>query len=227
MKITDIPFAALRLQYRIARAPLQLIEQRVITRMDSEAPGRLLYERSVGSIDAIVGALLRDHDVASRGTAQVQRSEALGEAARLDEVAAQQRKEADDELRRKREEASAAPGKARANTQKKVQTAKTTAAQRKQQKTEEAAKHTAAVKEQIDKSAAAKVGAAESAKQAEEQRITAKEKSATAVAEARLDHAADKRKEAVGKQAHADRVEMLADAEKQQRRTARAVDKKV
>ena len=51
MKITEIPFAALRLQYRIARVPLRLFEQRVLARVDSEAPARLLYERSVGAVD--------------------------------------------------------------------------------------------------------------------------------------------------------------------------------
>lgn len=80
MKITEIPLAALRLQYRIARAPLRLFEQRVLTRVDSEAPGRLLYERSVGVVDAAVGNALGDPEVGKRGVALVERSEALGEA---------------------------------------------------------------------------------------------------------------------------------------------------
>jgi hypothetical protein len=217
MKITEIPFAALRLQYRIARAPLQLIEQRVIARMDSEAPGRLLYERSVGSIDAMVGTLLRDDDVASRGAAQVERSQAMGEAGRLDELAAQQRAEADEELQRKRDEVVAAPGKARASTQQKVQDARETAEERKHQETEKAAKRTAAAKQQIDESAAAKVDAAESAKRAKEQRIAAGEKTAAAVAKTELDDAANKRKDAVGKRAHADHVEQLAEEERSRR----------
>ena len=33
MKITDVPFAVLRFQYRVVRFPLQLIEDRVIARM--------------------------------------------------------------------------------------------------------------------------------------------------------------------------------------------------
>ena len=142
MKITDIPFAAMRLQYRIARAPLQFIEERVIARMDPEAPGRLLFERSVGSIDAMVGTVLRDDDVASRGAAQVQRSEALAEAIRLDEAAAQQRADADEELRRKQEEVAAAPSKARKRTLQKVEDARSTAEKRKHRETENAAKRT-------------------------------------------------------------------------------------
>jgi len=211
MKITEIPFAALRLQYRIARAPLALIEQTVIARMDSEAPGRLLYERSIGSVDAIVGALLRDDDVASRGAAQVQRSEALGEAARLEAAAAKQRADADEKLRRKRDEVIAAPAEAHAEAQQKVAEAQSTAASRKQQETARIAERTAETKKRIDESAAAKIDAAEAAERAQKQRISAAEKSAAAVADAQLDDAADKRKEAVRKQAHADRLEVLAE----------------
>ena len=211
MKITEIPFAALRLQYRIARAPLALIEQSVIARMDSEAPGRLLYERSIGSVDAIVGALLRDDDVASRGAAQVQRSEALGEAARLEAAAAKQRADADEKLRRKRDEVIAAPAEAHAEAQQKVAEAQSTAASRKQQETARIAERTAETKKRIDESAAAKIDAAEAAERAQKQRISAAEKSAAAVVDAQLDDAADKRKEAVRKQAHADRLEVLAE----------------
>lgn len=222
MKITELPLIALRLQYRIARAPLQLIERRVIAQMDSEASARLLYERSIGSIDSMVGSLLRDDTIGMRGAAQVRRSEALGEAARLDEVADRQRKAADDELRRKREEVAKAPSEARDKTVQKVHDARSTAEERKQRETARAAERTAAAKEQIDESAAAKVDAAESVKRAEEQRITAAEKSVRAVAEAQLDDAADKRQEAVSKRAHADRVEALAEDEKERRQAARS-----
>ena len=60
MKITTVPFAVLRFQYLIVRVPLQLIEDRVSTRMDAEAPARLFYERSLGMLDATVGRVLGD-----------------------------------------------------------------------------------------------------------------------------------------------------------------------
>jgi hypothetical protein len=221
MKITEIPLAAMRLQYRIARAPLHLIEDRVITRMDDEAPGRLFFERSVGSMDAMVAALLHDEDVASRGASQVRRSQALGEAVRLDEVAAEQRAEADEKMRRKHDEVIAAPGEAREQAQEKMREARSAAASRKAEDAERVAKRTAETKARIDQSAAAKVDAAEAAKRTREQRITAAEKSAEAVADAQLEDAADKRREAVNKQAHADRLEDVAETEKEQRKAAR------
>lgn len=36
MRITDVPFAVLRLQYQVARLPLQLIEDQVMTRLDPD-----------------------------------------------------------------------------------------------------------------------------------------------------------------------------------------------
>jgi len=222
MKITEIPFATLRLQYRIARMPLRLFEERVLPRVDSEARARLLYEHSIGAVDVLIGNILGDSNVKKRGAALVERSEALREAARLDEQATQTRKQADDELRRKRESVAAAPGKARATAQRKVQGARSTAEDRKRQATQTAAKRTAEVKQRVDEAAAAKVIGVETAKRANQQRINAAERTATAVAEAELDDAAEKRSEAIAKRAHADRVGDLAAAEKVERREARA-----
>ena len=60
MKIAEIPFAVLRFQYQIARIPLQLIEDQMAARLYAEAPARLFYERSLGSVDATIGKLLGD-----------------------------------------------------------------------------------------------------------------------------------------------------------------------
>jgi hypothetical protein len=221
MKITEIPLAALRLQYRIARLPLRLFEQRVLTRVDSEAPARLLYERSVGTVDSAVGGMLGDSDVRKRGTALIERSDALAEAARLDELATQKREQADDELRQKRASVVAAPGEARETTQRKAKQARSASAERKRQAAQTAAKQTAEMNRRIDEAADNKVTAVETAKRAKQQTITATERLATAVAKAELDDAAEKRSEAVDKRAHADRVDELADAEEEQPQTAR------
>ncbi len=221
MKITEIPFAALRLQYRIARMPLRLFEQRVLVRVDSEAPARLLYERSVGAVDSVVGNMLGDTEVEKQGAARVERSEALGEATRLDELATQTREQADEELRRKRESAASAPGKARATSQRRVRAVRSTAEERKRQGTQTAAKRAAEVKQRVDEAAAAKVIGVETAKRAKQQRINAAERTATAVAEAELDDAAEKRSAAAAKRAHANRVDDLAEAKKAERKAAR------
>ena len=67
-------------------------------RLYSEAPARLFYERSLGAIDAAVGNLLGDPQLKKRGTALVERSDALGRAAKLDAKAAAKREQADAKL---------------------------------------------------------------------------------------------------------------------------------
>ena len=77
MRIIDAPLAVLRVQYRIARFPLQLIEQRVVARMGSEAPARLFYERSLGLLDAAMGNALGDRRLQRSGSALARRSDVL------------------------------------------------------------------------------------------------------------------------------------------------------
>lgn len=224
MRLTEIPFAALRLQYRIARAPLRIFEQRVLGRVGTEAPARLIYERSVGAVDVAVGNMLGDPRLTQQGTALVERSEALGEAARLKEEAARKKAQADAEFEQKQESVTMAPAEAREEAQRKTSQARSAAEDRKQQAAQTAAKRTAETKQRIDEVAADKVSGVQAAKRAEQQTISAEEKSVTDAARAELDDAAEKRSEAVDKRAHADRVDELADAEKAERREVRAQD---
>jgi hypothetical protein len=90
MDTTDVPFAVLRFQYRIARIPLQLIEEQMAAWMGSEAPPRLFYERWLGGLDATVGNLLGDPKLEKRGAALIESSDALDRAAQLDATASQQ-----------------------------------------------------------------------------------------------------------------------------------------
>ena len=98
MKIAEIPLVVLRFQYQIARLPLQLIEDQVAARLHSEAPARLLYERSFGALDATVGKLLGDPQLEKRGAALVERSNSLSKAAKLDATATRNREQADAKL---------------------------------------------------------------------------------------------------------------------------------
>ena len=103
MKITDVPFAMLRFQYQLARLPLQLIEDRVVARMDSEEPARLFYERSLGLLDTTVGKALGAPELEQRGAALIERSDELRRAARLDAAAGENVKAAGSHLKAVRE----------------------------------------------------------------------------------------------------------------------------
>ena len=222
MSITDIPFAVLRFQYRLARTPLQLIERGFMTRVDAEAPARVLYERAIGAVDAAAGSFLRDSELEERGITRIEKASALGEAARLDEVADQQKHRAADELRRKREKAATAPQEAGQEARQRVRDAQQKADKRTQDVAQSVASRTAQAKREVDEAAGQKVEAAQKAKRSAQNRSAAAEKMVTSAAEKELDDAAAKRSAATGARAHADRLEHLSEVEKDKRQAEKS-----
>lgn len=218
MKMTDVPFAVLRLQYQLARIPLQVIEEQVVARMDAEAPARLLYERSMGKLDLAVGGALGAPEVERRGAALLERSEALSRAATLEEAADRTMAQADEEVEDARAAAAQVRQEAPADKQDAVKQARVDAAHQKAAAIQKAEDRVASAKKTADKAAAARKDAVEEAKREDKDRIRAAERSAQAVAEAKADDAMDKQAAAATKLAQADRVEQLTDAEKRERR---------
>jgi flagellar biosynthesis GTPase FlhF len=223
MKSTDVPFAVLRFQYQLARIPLQLVEEQMAAWMDSEAPPRLFYERSLGVLDATVGNLLGDPKLEKRGAALIERSDALGRAAQLD-ATAQKQQQAGDELKAKRDNAIKDQKDARAAKERQVKEARTAAQQRKRAAAQDAEKRTAAAKQQADDVAAQRKKSAEAAKHEEQAKIIAAEQTATAAAESKRKDAQAKRGDAASRRAEAAQAEQLADVEKHNRPSERAKD---
>jgi hypothetical protein len=222
MKVTTVPFAVLRFQYQLVRLPLQLIEDRVIVRLGAESPARLVYERSLGVLDATVGHVLGDPKLEKRGSALAERSDTLARAARLDAAASQKEMHADAELQAKRDKAINDQRQAADDKERAVEEARSEAAERKRAAENEAQKRTAAAKRQADDVAAQRKNSLEQSKRDAQARSEAAEQKVTAAADAKLRDAQAKRSEAGSKRAQADRVEALADAERRKRQAARA-----
>jgi len=222
MRITQLPRSILRLQYRAARIPLQLIEERVVARMNPKAPARLVYERSLGVLDATIGSALGDPRLKRRGAALAERSDELARAARLDATADQDLKQADAKLEATREDVVDDVQKGQAAKEQAVQEARSTAEERKHAATETAAKRIATAEQRAEEIAARRKDSVEAAKERDHERVRAAEQKATVSAQAKLKDAETKRSEADGKRQRADRVEMLADVEKEKRQAERA-----
>ncbi|MGV0790668.1 IF2 family translation initiation factor [Mycolicibacterium sp. XJ1819] len=218
MNITDIPFAVLRFQYSLARFPLQVIGHQLAARMDDEAPARLFYERSLGVLDATVGNALGDEQVERRGAALIERSDALRRAARLDAEATSTIKAAGSEVNQTREEAKQRQQSAREAKKQEVQQAREDTQKRKRAAVETAQKRIATGQKRADGVAARRKDDVDAVKRSEQAGIRAAEQAAAAQADAELEDASRKRVAAAGKRAQADRVEDLAEAEKQKRR---------
>lgn len=217
MSITDLPFAVLKIQYRLARLPLQLVDERVFSRMESDAPARLFFERSLGMLDLTIGNALRAPEFEQRGTELIERSDALRRAAQLDAAASENIKAAGSNVRVTREKAAQEREDARAEKESAVKNARVEAQNRKRDAVANAEKRIVTGKERADEAATQRVGAVEAAKREELAISRAAEQNATAAADAKLEDAQDKRDTAASKVAQADRLEELADSEKERR----------
>ncbi len=222
MNIVNMPVVILRLQYRIARLPLQLIEDRVMTRLDAETPARLFYERSLGALDAAVGSVLGDVNLQASGTALVDRSDALARAARLNAAAEAKREKADAALRSDLTEAVEEQQEAHETRQQEAQQARRAARKRADNAAEKATQRTAAVKQEAQAAATKKASAVEAARKDAHEAILADERVVVEQAKGTLEEASDKRGTAAAKRARANRVEELAETEKANRQAERA-----
>jgi hypothetical protein len=220
MRFADLSRTVLRVQYQIARIPLQLLDEQLVARLDSDARLRLIYQRSLGLLDAVVGNVLGSPTLAQRGVAKIERTDKLMRAADLDAEANATIDQANSKLRDVRAAAAKATEDARAETGQAAKHAQDAADERKREARETADQRAAAAKKQADDSAAIRKGAADAAKRVQHNVIRAHEKLAEADAQAKLDDAQDNRGVATRKRARANRLADLADEEKAKRRSA-------
>ncbi|MGV0852980.1 IF2 family translation initiation factor [Mycolicibacterium phlei] len=221
MSLTAIPRAVLRLQYQVARIPLQLLDDRVVGRLSEEAPARLFFERSLGMLDATVGTALGDPVLRKQGMTLVDRSDALRRAARLDAAAEDNLKQSEAELEATREKAYRDQRAAFTETDRDKQQAREQAQQRKRAAVEDTEKRIVAEKKRADEVAAQRKKSVEATRNREEAQIEAAERVQTRAAAAKLDDAAGKRADAATARAQADTIEDLAETEKQKRQADR------
>jgi len=217
MSITDFPFAVLKFQYRLARLPLQLVDEGVFGRMESDAPARLFFERSLGMLDVTVGNVLRAPEFERRGTELIERSDALRRAARLDAAASENIRAAGSNVRATREKAAKEREDAHDEKESAVENARIDAQNRKRNAVKNAETRITTGAKRADEAAAQREGAVEAAKREEVAIARAAEQNAAAAADAKLKDAHDKRETAANNVAQADRLEELADREKERR----------
>ena len=220
MRFADLLRTVLRVQYQIARIPLQLLDEQLVARLDAEARVRLFYQRSLGLLDTAAGIVLDSPRLAQRGVTNIERTDKLMRAADLDGEANATIAQANSKLRDARGAAVLATDNAHVETARAATQAQDTADERKRAARETADQLADAAKKQADESAAIRKRAADAAKQMRHAVIRAHEKLAEADAQAKLDDAEDDRGIATRKLARANRLEDLAAEEKAKRRSA-------
>ena len=221
MKLAEVPFAVLRFQYQIARMPFQLIEEQMAAGIDEEAPARLVLRTLAGISRRGNRQPAGRSEVTQRGTALVERSDALSRAAKLDAKATAKREQADAKLDAAHDNVVTDIKEARDATEQEAIDARITAAERKRAADEAAENRAAAAKKQADDFAAQRKESGPNGKASGRSQDRPEEKNATEAARAKLDDAGQARRSRT--QARAGRpVEELADAEKEKRKSERA-----
>ncbi|KAF0957399.1 hypothetical protein [Rhodococcus sp. T7] len=69
MRLDSVPVALARLNYRVLRVPLQVIEDRGMSRIDEQSPTRLAFEHFLIDCDRAAAHLLGDERAAARAAA--------------------------------------------------------------------------------------------------------------------------------------------------------------
>ncbi|MDJ0395335.1 hypothetical protein QMK17_18565 [Rhodococcus sp. G-MC3] len=214
MNVLEIPLSILKFQYKLVRIPLGIFEAKVVDTLDPEAPARLAYERTVGSLDKKVGSILGDSETAQRGADQVKHADDLARAVKLEAQADAAEAAADAKLRTARETAENERVAAESAAQQAAQDARATADKRKAQAAEQADEKAAADKKKADDLAASRAASAREAEAKQKARIGKVEKAAAAPAESELADAAEHQEQAEDKKAEAERIEKLFLVEK-------------
>lgn len=220
MSFVDLSRAALRVQYRIVRYPLGLIEKQMATRLGPRALPRLLYERSLGLLDPAAGNVLDATALAQRGVTKIEQSDNRMRAADLDAEADATVADASSKLKDARAAAAQTEEVADAKKTRELKQARETADERKRAARKAAQQSADTTKKRADDTARQRKGAAEAAKKEGHAVIHVSEKAAEADAQAKLEHARETRSAAAHKRAEASRLEDLAGDEKTTRRSA-------
>ncbi|KIQ14131.1 hypothetical protein [Rhodococcus sp. MEB064] len=210
----SLPRRVLRLQYSIARLPLQALEATVISRLDAEGPIRATYQQIMGGVDGTVGALLGDEELAQRGQKMRSAAADLEKAARLEAQAREKRAEATRESQRKVDEASARAKKARSTAEEKIDDAAETEIDAKVLAGKQATARLEDRKSRADDIADKRISAAEAERQAKLSEVERREEEAKAPRTDEIEDATEKLESADEARDDAERLADVVEASK-------------
>ncbi|MCA1713303.1 MAG: hypothetical protein LC789_17340 [Actinobacteria bacterium] len=222
MNVLTVPRTVAALEYKALRFPATLLQSQVVVRfLDDDSKLRLGFEKALGSLDEKAGSLLANEDLSNRGRVLRRRSEVLGKAVELEEVAEQRKAAAEATLREGSKKAERTREQAKQQQREGVQQALQEEQADKAKARREAKSKLDAEKSRVQAQTQAKVQAVTSQLDAQESRIDATERARTAAPTAQLTDAVQEKKTADAERRKAERLAQLAETEKQSRQNAR------
>jgi hypothetical protein len=103
-RVRAIPRTLIDTTLTAARLPLMTLERVTGQQGNAEWPPAMAFEAAEATVETVLGGLLRDDDLVSRGRLRQTRLAKLREATELETVAEQRRRQAATELQERREE---------------------------------------------------------------------------------------------------------------------------
>jgi hypothetical protein len=204
--------------YEIARLPLVIIDNRLSTRLSETSSARMTLDRAIGSADKIAGALIRDRQIAKRGTDRIEHSDKIRTAARLKQEAASRRERARETANTGTHNAAQKRHAAQARAVSGLAEADATKARGMQQAKATAAKTASAKKAAADKRAATSTVAVEQRKKRANTAADAKKRAAQTRAKTEIGDARRTKQSAAEARADAERLSDLTAAKKKTRK---------
>ncbi|QNN52773.1 hypothetical protein [Nocardioides mesophilus] len=206
------------LPYELARLPLVLVDKSLSTRLQDGSGPAVVLDRAIGSADKVAGAVLRNRDLAQRGTERITRSDMLATAARLEEDASTRREQARATATAGRQAAARKRKAAQQRAASGLVEADVAETRGKQDAKARAAESAAKKKAAANTRAASRTATAEKGKQRVESAAAVKQKAARNKAKVELDDARKTKQAADEARADAQRLSGLVEAKQQQRK---------
>ena len=203
--------------YELARLPLVVIDNSLLSRLSETSSARMTFNRAIGSADKVAGALIGDRAIAKRGTDRIEHSAKARSAARLEREAATRREQAQEAVSRGTEQAAEKREAAQARAASGLEEADVAEARGKQQAKAAAAKTASAKKAVADKRADDRSATADQRKQRVTTAAEAKKRSAQQRAKTEIAEAGETKQSAAEARADADRLSDLTAAKKDER----------
>ena len=205
------------LPYELARLPLVIVDNRMSDKLPDTSAPRVALDRAIGSADKLAGTLLRNRDIAQRGTDRIDRSDKLLTAARLEREGAARREQARETAAAGRDTAARKRKAAQDRAASGLTEADAAEARGKQEAKAKAAKSAASKKATADRRAASRKATIEQRTKRVDSAAQAKKQAARREAKTELDDARETKEAAAEARADADRLSDLADVKKQER----------
>jgi hypothetical protein len=206
------------LPYKIARAPLSLVDSTLSPRLPETSAPRTTLDLVIGSTDRLAGALLRDEGLARRGEERLERSDTLRKAAKLEHEADAKLKQAEHAAASGHQEAQRKRQAAEDRVDESLQVADVIEADDKREAKAEAKKEAAAEKRAADRKAEASTSAIEKRKQRVTAAAEAKQKAGQRQAKSMFDEAREAERDATQSRSDAAQLAHLVETKKQQRK---------